>query len=423
MNRVWVELIAKAAAFGALIISGIFFQAHPSLAQYRIDAGDIIEIVIDGTVDVRKRETVQIDGTIALPSLGSVAVAGLTPAELRTTIQGAIISRPYRRRSPDGTESIVLIGPSEITANIVEYRPVYVNGDVAKTGELTYRPLMTVRQAITLAGGFDGAHARVNPLFDATDLQSEFEALSLELVKEQIRMSRLQAELDNNPKLEMDAQIERRFPQARIAFAEILKSEQELLGVRRNDVQREKDFLRQAIAKANGHIESLHQQLDREHQANVFENQDFDKLNGLLKRGSTSNARVAEARRAVLQGSTRRLEINAQLAQTLNARDDHQRRLEQYDDQRRLVVLQELEDTSARARARQTSLKGIEQKQLFVAGGRNVGGISSTIGVSIVRKTTEGRKRFDASEDSELWPGDVVTLSLRSELAQATPVR
>ena len=61
----------------------------------------------------------------------------------------------YQQRTPDGRESVTPIAPDAVLVTIAEYRPVYVNGDVTKPGEQTFRPGMTVRQAVALAGGYE----------------------------------------------------------------------------------------------------------------------------------------------------------------------------------------------------------------------------------------------------------------------------
>jgi polysaccharide export outer membrane protein len=46
-----------------------------------------------------------------------------------------------------------LVDP-KVYVNITEYRPFFVNGEVTKPGGYPYQPGLTVRKAISLAGGF-----------------------------------------------------------------------------------------------------------------------------------------------------------------------------------------------------------------------------------------------------------------------------
>ena len=393
-----------------IFASANIFHSGPATAQYLIDVGDVVEIAISGPMEIRQRVAVQMDGTIALPLMGSVAVGGLRSVDVRTKVQAAIMSRPFRRRLPDGAESIVLIEPDEITANIVEYRPIYTSGDVARPGEQVYRPMMTARQAVANAGGFESAHGRSNRAFDAADLQGEQEAVSLEIVKERVRMSRLRAELDNKDKFEPDPLLATELPGTRASLAEVLKSEQELLKARRNDSLREKEYLQSAIAKAEQHIAALNEQRTRGEQAEAANLRDLDRLNDLLKRGSVSNLRVSDARQAVMQASTRNVELNTQLLQVRRLQDDNKRALERHDDQRRIAVLQEFEDNGVKVRVLQAKLQSINQKIQYVSRVAPPGTSenSTTVRIDIIRKVGRGRERLAASEDSELWPGDVV---------------
>jgi polysaccharide export outer membrane protein len=62
-----------------------------------------------------------------------------------------------------------------------------VNGDVSKPGEFPYRPLMTVRQAVALSGGYDTMRFRTsNPILDWADLKSGYEAFLTESSKDQV---------------------------------------------------------------------------------------------------------------------------------------------------------------------------------------------------------------------------------------------
>ena len=128
--------------------------------------------------------------------LARVNVAGLTPAELRQTVQSRLAQKVYRLRANDGREVLVVIKPDEVSAAIVEYRPIYVNGDVSKPGELAYRPEMTVRQAISLAGGIDIVASRAtNSAAEAAVARGEYESACLELAKAEARAARIGSEL------------------------------------------------------------------------------------------------------------------------------------------------------------------------------------------------------------------------------------
>src|SRR6266540_7389004 len=81
-------LLTKGGTRSALLFCALFGWSIPAEAEYRIDAGDILEIAVAGMPDWRQRIEVQLDGSISYPLLGTLVVAGLSPSEVRTKIQG-----------------------------------------------------------------------------------------------------------------------------------------------------------------------------------------------------------------------------------------------------------------------------------------------------------------------------------------------
>jgi polysaccharide export outer membrane protein len=65
-----------------------------------------------------------------------------------------------------------------------------VNGDVAKPGQQTFRAGLTVRQALTLAGGYVMRFRAKDPFLESADLRSEYMSLWTDFAREQIRISR-----------------------------------------------------------------------------------------------------------------------------------------------------------------------------------------------------------------------------------------
>ena len=145
--------LGKARNTRSLTLAAVLLcSMTPAKAEYRLHVGDVIEISVARLPELKQRVHVQLDGTISFPLLGTLPVENLSPAEVQAKAQTMLAAKVFRQRAPDGHENSVTIEPDEVTATVVEYRPIYVNGDVSKPGEQAYRPLMTVRQAITLSG-------------------------------------------------------------------------------------------------------------------------------------------------------------------------------------------------------------------------------------------------------------------------------
>jgi len=130
----------------ALVAATAFGQATDA-SSYKLGAGDVISIRVLGEDDL-KREKVRLSdaGTVSFPVLGELKVKGLTVGDLEL-----VITRGLKGR--------YLVNP-QVTVTVEEYRNYFVNGQVEKPGGYPYVPGLTVRKAITIAGGFKERAAR-----------------------------------------------------------------------------------------------------------------------------------------------------------------------------------------------------------------------------------------------------------------------
>src|SRR3954453_14846441 len=174
-----------------VLAAALSCSLNPARAEYRLQGGDVIEISVSGMPELRQRAPVQLDGSIRLPVIGTFVVEGVEFSEIRSKIQSALASKIFRIRTPDGRELSRMFERDEVAATIVEYRPVFITGDVARPGEQPFRPRMTVRQALASAGGFS-AMARANATsFDAANLRSEYVTVWLDLARQNVRAWRI----------------------------------------------------------------------------------------------------------------------------------------------------------------------------------------------------------------------------------------
>jgi polysaccharide export outer membrane protein len=122
------------------IISTPLFAAS-EYSTYKLGSGDMISIRVLGEDDLR-REKIRLSdaGTISFPILGEIKVKGMTVGALEDYITRGLKGR-------------YLVNP-QVNVSIDEYRNFYVNGMVEKPGGYAYSPGMTVRKAISIAGGF-----------------------------------------------------------------------------------------------------------------------------------------------------------------------------------------------------------------------------------------------------------------------------
>ncbi len=132
------------AAFFALILAACASTPPPlpeaSADPYLLGPGDEIRISVFRLTEMSNTYRVSDSGTISLPLLDTMSVAGKQIEEVKAAIEAAI------------TEKNLVYNPS-VSAEISQYRPFFVIGEVNKPGQYSYAPKMNVLTALSMAGG------------------------------------------------------------------------------------------------------------------------------------------------------------------------------------------------------------------------------------------------------------------------------
>lgn len=395
--------------------------AADTSSLYRISPGDTVEIGIASIADRTQRAVVQVDGTIVLPEVGAVSVGGLTRPELQSRMQTILPTKIFHVRAPDGREQMAVVRPSDVTATIAEYRPIYVTGDVLTPGQQAYRPLMTVRQAIAVAGGFSLLRARTNQAGpDPIDLRRDYEMIWGEYTREYFHSARLRAELDKQENF--DTQPPQGSPLAPALAAGLAKAEAEALKLSLNNFKQEQSFIEKGANDAAAQIETLTKRAQDEAAGVKADEDDLQQVTKAFKAGNLTNNRLADVRRAVLLSSTRALETSVELMRTQRQQEDFVRQIERNENQRRIGLLNELRDTEVRLADIGTRLRAASQKLQplgATAAPLSIAGETVRAQMTIVRNV-DGQWRKQASdEDTEVAPGDTIEVRFNNEMESA----
>ena len=390
----------------------VLMSATQARAEYRVSVGDVLQVAVAGVPELTHRASVQIDGTVSLPLVGTIPVAGLPLPRLQSQIGAALASKVFRQRTPGGGENVIVIGADEVTATVAEYRPVYANGDVSKPGEYPYRPATTVRQLIAVAGGYDIMHIKMNnPYLEAAGLRSDYDTAWTEFAKQQAHIWRIKNELgERSP----DPAAMKDVPIAFSTISDIVNSETEYLKTKQADYQREKAFLQRSVRDGDDQVKVLSAQQKTEEEGYQSDLDELQKVNDLFGKGSLVSPRVTDARRAVLLSATRKLQTTAEVMDQKKKQDVLRRQLEKLDDQRRLDLLRELQDATVSLSETRGKLQSIGEKLQYTAMVRSqlVAGAGDKPEIVIIRKGENGPERITADEDAELQPGDTVEIAL-----------
>jgi protein involved in polysaccharide export with SLBB domain len=109
-------------------------------ANYKLGTGDKMRVIVFGEPSLSGEFTISDTGEVAFPLIGSVHAAGLTVQEFDEALRG---------RLADG-----YLKDPRVSAEVENYRPFYILGEVQKPGEYPYTNGLTIMNAVATAGGF-----------------------------------------------------------------------------------------------------------------------------------------------------------------------------------------------------------------------------------------------------------------------------
>ena len=271
------------------LASALLAAGHAAPAQdHALAAGDVIEFDVLDDAEPSRPLAVAPDGTVQLPLLGAVAVAGLTVPGATERIRAAYV------------EGELLRDP-KIALAIASFRPVFVLGDVREPGQVPFQPLMTVEQAVGLAGGVaSAADAGEERLLTEAALRGELRVIAAEMAREAATLARLRAELDGTNTLGREA-----VPGEARDWVDWARFE-DLLGIEREILAADRDALDAEIASLGAERAAREREValleEREGNARAqigARQADRDRIAPAALRGTLPTSQLTEADRAL----------------------------------------------------------------------------------------------------------------------------
>lgn len=185
------------------------------------------------------------DGTVSIPVLGRISVAGKLLSELEHDLSGRITEITRQ-------EGYVAI-------EIAEYKPLFVSGLVAKPGAFAWLPGLNVGQAISLAGGIWRSPA--SPYARSLDHTTVRQKLINELKWMMASQARLKAEKAGLENVEVSPELTS-LVGAKEA-SRLVASQQALLASRRTSLAEALAALDRAKSNAQAELGGLKEQVER----------------------------------------------------------------------------------------------------------------------------------------------------------------
>lgn len=128
----------------SLILAFVFAlspdDAYAQAPAYTLDSGDRLRITVFGHPDLSGEFEVSSSGAVSMPLIGDVEAEGLSLQNLEQAVIAKL--KPDYLKNP------------QVSAEVVNYRPFFIIGEVRNPGTYPYIGGMRVVNAVALAGGF-----------------------------------------------------------------------------------------------------------------------------------------------------------------------------------------------------------------------------------------------------------------------------
>jgi protein involved in polysaccharide export with SLBB domain len=177
-----VVMINRFVSLGAILVIGVLLAGcyrdfgpvvaepqplPPPLTATTFQVGDRVTVTVYGEPNLTGVYDITPAGAVNLPLIGNVKAVGRTPTELQREIADRY-SRGKFLQEPN------------VTVAVVEYRPIYIFGEVAHPGPVTYRPGLNVLTAVTTAGGltYRGSREKIYLQRSGEQVWNEYPQLS-----------------------------------------------------------------------------------------------------------------------------------------------------------------------------------------------------------------------------------------------------
>lgn len=371
-----------------------------------VEKGDVLRIAVEDGEDMTREATVDIDGAITLPQIGTLVIVGTSLSGVRKAIEDRLV------------EGDIIRSPS-VTVEFASYRPFYVNGSVTEPGAFPFTPGLVVRQALALAGGLS-VDSEDYSLSDVAAESIGLRSLERQRAEVDSRIARLNAELARRTTLDGDDMLtgtpEPGSPTGRIG-SEIRAIDADILEDRVSN-----------WSARQSHLAALRDLIDFE--LGVLDEQlGYQKSERELQKGQVANARSLYERGLLTLPNLQNLEREAsRLTRDLLESEAFAARARQS----KATVRYELESTDAEWRnaVREDLRNALREKQqiedeialssirLALVGIEINGAEISSPGqpkVVIHRLVGHDSETFDATMVTEVFPGDVLDVAVISE--------
>jgi polysaccharide export outer membrane protein len=369
--------------------------------DYTLDTGDSLRITVFGEAAYPIEVTVDDRGSVTLPLLGDVTARNLTPVGLSNSIREAF------------QEQKLLINPF-VQVDIRQYRPFFISGAVANPGSYPYKPGITIRHALAIAGGFQAMQIGNDaPALRIADLRAERANLLIEEYRHIVRLARLRAESRGDADFAADA--ERPMDIAPQFLDDIVTSEKQQMAERRSAYESDVSHINASLARAKSDAEMLTTAMKERENAAKYQLQQLESARQLQKKGLVTNTNLLTAERT--QNSYQVDLAEAGVAQARARQDilNLESELRNKVSGRKMELISQIEQEQLEVAKAQSALRFVSDKLLFVSAygqHRTFDDLRGSVKIVIYRGSDAQAQAIAANETTPVKAGDVIEVSI-----------
>jgi protein involved in polysaccharide export with SLBB domain len=345
-------------------------------------------------------------GAVSIPLAGEVPAAGLTSEKLALVISQRLQAK------------IGVVPRPEVAVEIIKYRSIYILGAVNRPGDYSFRPGMTVLQAVGVAGGF----------FRPTEWRLEREAITAvgELRVAEIersgllaRKARLEAEMKGDSSITFPADLTKQAGDAGIG--QFLKQEQLIFQSRRNTLVSQTESLEQLKSLLENEVKSLQEKYQVQDRQLALAQKESGSVQSLVNKGLAVTARQLSSEQQVAQIESTRLDLATAMLRAQQERSKAERDILELRNTRQDAIATSLKEVEVKLQQVEkkvaTNRSLIAETQSVIPTTRSQ---NEAVTFHLVRHGGAEAKEAQVSENTLLQPDDVLRVRLSpSESLQA----
>ncbi|AVA25250.1 polysaccharide biosynthesis/export family protein (plasmid) [Rhizobium sp. CB3171] len=339
-------------------------------------------------------------GTISIPMIGEMTVLDKTTVGVSAEIGDRLKQITGLATAP--TASV----------EVVKYPMIYVTGSVEKPSELEFRPGLTVKQAVAMAGGRE---RRTSPTGEYNNAQQisyagEINRMELQLKQLGARRARLMAELNDQTTIDFPMEI-KAAPEGS-AIKQIMTSEIDVFNARAEAMRQQLQAAAELETLLRNEIDILDEKMTSQDEQVKIAQDELQDISKLVDTKILTTSRKTSLERVVADMQSGKLDLVVASMQAKQKLSETQRDALNLKGQRKTEVGQQLQATETEIE--DTKLKRNTTLQLLQIAGASLSRSQSMKAIDLqpleywITRGGDAGTTTEVQETTEVQPGDVL---------------